>query len=76
MTRIESISALAIREPRDFSASQGTAGSPTSLAGEGRYRWSTAYTVLYSVDFETAIVMVRLSDGRVGYGEAQAPLAP
>ncbi len=76
MTRIESIHALAIREPRDLAASQGTAGSPTSLAGEGRYRWSTAYPVLYSVDFETAIVVVRLSDGRVGYGEAQAPLAP
>ena len=76
MTRIESIHALAIREPRALAASQGTAGSPTSLAGEGRYRWSTAYPVLYSVDFETAIVVVRLSDGRVGYGEAQAPLAP
>jgi D-galactarolactone cycloisomerase len=76
VTRIESIYALAIREPRDLAASQGTAGSPTSLAGEGRYRWSTAYPVLYSVDFETAIVVVRLSDGRVGYGEAQAPLAP
>ncbi len=76
MTRIESIYALSIREPRNFAASRGTAGSPTSLAGAGRYRWSTAYPVLYSVDFETAIVMVRLSDGRVGCGEAQAPLAP
>ena len=76
MTRIESIYTLAMRLPRDHAAARGTAGSPTNLTGDGRYRWSTAYPVLYSVDFETAIVVVRLSDGRVGYGEAQAPLAP
>lgn len=74
--RIESIRAFPIRLPRDFAAAQGTAGSPTTLAGEGRYRWSTAYPVLYSVDFETALVRVELSGGLVGWGEAQAPLAP
>lgn len=74
--RIESIQAFPVRLPRDFVAAQGTAGSPTRLAGEGRYRWSTAYPVLYSVDFETDLVRVELSGGLVGWGEAQAPLAP
>ena len=74
--RIESVTAIPARLPRDFLAAQGTAGSPTTLAGEGRYRWSTAYPVLYSVDFETAVVRVELSNGLVGWGEAQAPLAP
>ena len=31
---------------------------------------------LYAVHFETALVRVTLDDGRVGWGEAQAPLAP
>lgn len=74
--RIESIQAFPVRLPRDFVAAQGTAGTPTRLAGAGRYRWSTAYPVLYSVDFETALVRVELSGGLVGWGEAQAPLAP
>jgi D-galactarolactone cycloisomerase len=74
--RIAHVSAIPIRLPRDHAAARGTAGSPTMLAGAGRYRWSTAYPVLYSVDFETALVRVELSDGRVGWGEAQAPLAP
>lgn len=55
---------------------QGTAGSPTSLTGEGNYRWSTAYPVLYSVNFETALIRLETEDGTVGWGEAQAPLAP
>lgn len=32
--------------------------------------------MLYSVHFETALVRVELEDGTVGWGEAQAPLAP
>lgn len=74
--QIAHVSAIPVRLPRDHAAARGTAGSPTRLAGAGRYRWSTAYPVLYSVDFETALVRVELSDGRVGWGEAQAPLAP
>jgi galactonate dehydratase len=65
-----------VRLPRDAAAAQGTAGSPTALSGSGGYRWSTAYPVLYSVNFETALVRVELSNGLVGWGEAQAPLAP
>ena len=74
--RIRSIRAIPVRLPRDISSSRGTAGSPTSLTGEGGYRWSSAYPVLYSVNFETALVRVELDSGLVGWGEAQAPLAP
>ncbi len=74
--RIQSLTAIPVRLPRDFAHAQGTAGSPTTLSGEGNYRWSTAYPVLYSVHFETALVRIELADGTVGWGEAQAPLAP
>lgn len=74
--RIKSIHAIPVRLPRDIASSRGTAGSPTSLRGDGAYRWSTAYPVLYSEHFETALVRVELEDGLVGWGEAQAPLAP
>ncbi|MBI4626569.1 MAG: mandelate racemase/muconate lactonizing enzyme family protein [Verrucomicrobia bacterium] len=74
--RIKSVHAVAVRLPRDVAQSRGTARSPTSLVGEGGYRWSTAYPVLYSVNFETALVRVELANGLVGWGEAQAPLAP
>lgn len=75
-SRIARLDAFPIRLPRDLVAAHGTAGSPTTLAGEGIYRWSTAYPVLYSTCFETALVRVELDDGLVGWGEAQAPLVP
>jgi L-alanine-DL-glutamate epimerase-like enolase superfamily enzyme len=74
--KIQSIRAIPIRLPRDLSGARGTAGSPTHLVGESNYRWSSAYPVLYSVNFETALIRVELSNGLVGWGEAQAPLAP
>lgn len=74
--RITSLTAIPVRLPRDFANAQGTAGSPTSLTGDGNYRWSTAYPVLYSVHFETALIRIEGEDGTVGWGEAQAPLAP
>ncbi len=74
--RIRSIQAIPVRLPRDIAPARGTAGSPTSLVGEGAYRWSAAYPVLYSENFETALVRVELANGLVGWGEAQAPLAP
>jgi D-galactarolactone cycloisomerase len=73
---IASLNAFPVRLPRDAAAAKGTAGSPTALSGSGGYRWSTAYPVLYSVNFETALVRLELSNGLVGWGEAQAPLAP
>ncbi len=74
--RIKSVQAIPVRLPRDIARSRGTAGSPTSLSGECAYRWSTAYPVLYSENFETALVRMELENGLVGWGEAQAPLAP
>ena len=40
--RITSVQAIPVRLPRDIAHSRGTAGSPTSLVGDGGYRWSTA----------------------------------
>lgn len=75
--KIASIEAFPIRLPRDAGQVTGTAGSPTQLASSKfDYRWSETYPALYSVKFETALVKVTTDDGREGWGEAQAPLAP
>jgi len=75
--KITKVEARAVRLPRDFAAARGTAGTPTLLAdGTGSYRWSSVYPVLYSVNFETALIKVTMDSGIVGWGEAQAPLAP
>jgi galactonate dehydratase len=75
--KIRDVEALPIRLARDHATAQGTAGSPHALfAATGPYQWSRHYPALYSRDFETCLVRVSLSDGRVGWGEAQAPLAP
>ncbi|MBM3724525.1 MAG: mandelate racemase/muconate lactonizing enzyme family protein [Acidobacteria bacterium] len=75
--RIRSVEARPIRLPRDITAATGRAGSPTQLAaGASRYRWSQVFPCLYSTDFETALVRITTTEGRVGWGEAQAPLAP
>ncbi len=75
--KIASVQAFPVRLPRDHGAAQGGAGSPHRLSGgEGDYQWSTHYPALYSTLFETCLVRVTLSDGRTGWGEAQAPLAP
>lgn len=75
--KISAVEAIPIRIPRDRDQAQRTAGSPTPLGNqEGSYRWSTVFPALYSIDFETALVRVTLDDGTVGWGEAQAPLAP
>jgi galactonate dehydratase len=75
--KIRSVEAFAVRVPRDIGAAAGLAGSPTVLgAGRGDYRWSLTYPALYSTNFETALIKVTLDSGLVGWGEAQAPLAP
>lgn len=76
MSRIKNIECFPVKLPRDYAAAKGTAGSPHELRGTGEYRWSAHFPALYSVQFETALVRVQLDDGRVGWGEAQAPLAP
>jgi len=75
--RIESIEAFSLRVPREAKAVTGGAGSPTGLReGAFDYRWSESYPALYSVHLEAALVKVTLESGLVGWGEAQAPLAP
>ena len=75
--KISTVEALPVRIPRDREQARSTAGSPTPLENhEGPYRWSSVFPALYSVDFETALVRVTLDDGTIGWGEAQAPLAP
>ena len=75
--RIANVEAIPFRIARDLGKATGSAGSPTLLApGRGDYRWSDAYPALYSVNIETALIKVTLDTGMVGWGEAQAPLAP
>ncbi len=74
--RIQQIEAVPVQISRDFNNAQGTAGTPNQLQGQGRYRWSVDYPVLYSTELETALVRITTTDGLVGWGEAQAPLAP
>jgi galactonate dehydratase len=74
--RIEEVVAIPVRVPRDLGAARGTAGSPNALEGSGRYRWSVDYPVLYATELETALVRIKTSSGLIGWGEAQAPLAP
>ncbi len=75
--RISKVEAFPVQLARDHGQAQGSAGSPHRLVGgAGNYRWSAHYPALYSTEFETCLVRVTLSDGMVGWGEAQAPLAP
>ncbi|HYZ86022.1 MAG TPA: mandelate racemase/muconate lactonizing enzyme family protein [Bryobacteraceae bacterium] len=75
--KIASVEAIPVRLPRDREGARRTAGSPTALqAGDGRYRWSTTVSALYSTFFETALIRITTTDGAIGWGEAQAPLAP
>jgi len=77
MPNIQHIKAFPISLPRDRAAATGTAGSPTPLqSGTAPLRWSSTVRTVYSERFETTLVRVTLDDGRVGWGEAQAPVAP
>jgi len=74
--KIRRVEAFPVSLERDRAQARGTAGSPTALTGAGNVRWSTSVATVYSPRFETALVRVTLDDGRVGWGEAQAPVAP
>ncbi len=74
--KIASVEAWPFHEERDTAQVSGGAGSPAQLTGAGPYRWAENYPVLYSTRFETALIKVTLASGEVGWGEAQAPLAP
>lgn len=75
--KIVAIEALPVRLSREDQRATGTAGSPTALQVGGRpYRWSKTVPALYSQYFETALIKISTDAGLVGWGEAQAPLAP
>jgi D-galactarolactone cycloisomerase len=75
--KITRITAYAIKIPRDFAASRGTAGTPASLReSENEYRRAATYQTLYSTKIETALVKIETDAGVVGWGESQSPLAP
>jgi D-galactarolactone cycloisomerase len=74
---ISAVDAIPVRIKRERDKAVGSAGSPTRLEdGTANYRWSSVFPVLYPVHFETALVKITLNTGLVGWGEAQAPLAP
>ena len=74
--KIARVEAFPIRLPRDREQARRTAGSPTVLAEDSKYRWSAVFPALYPIHFETALVKITTCDGLVGWGEAQAPPAP
>lgn len=75
--KITRITAYAIKIPRDFTASRGTAGTPAPLReSASEYRPAATYQTLYSTKIETALVKIETDAGLIGWGEAQAPLAP
>ena len=75
--KITSVTAYAIKIPRDLAGARGTAGSPAPLqAGASDYRFAATYQTLYSTKIETALVKIETDAGITGWGEAQAPVAP
>lgn len=75
--KITSVMAYAIKIPRDLTEARGTAGSPAPLqAGASDYRFAATYQTLYSTKIETALVKIETDAGLIGWGEAQAPVAP
>lgn len=77
-TTIARVEAFAVRLPRDTQAAEGTAGSPAPLVDQAgaRYRRAATYPTVYSSHLETMLVRVQTVSGVVGWGEAQAPVAP
>jgi galactonate dehydratase len=75
--KISRVTAYAIKIPRDQATARGTAGSPAPLTeGASDYRFAATYQTLYSSKIETTLVKIETDVGLVGWGEAQAPLAP
>lgn len=75
--KITRITVYAIKIPRDFAASRGTAGSPAPLTESASdYRSAATYQTLYSTKIETALIKIETDGGLTGWGEAQSPLAP
>jgi D-galactarolactone cycloisomerase len=75
--KLARIDTFAVRAPRDAGIARGGAGSPAKLQSDhGRYALAETYGTVYSRDIETLLVKLTTTDGVVGWGEAQAPVAP
>ena len=75
--KITNVTAYAIKIPRDLTMARGTAGSPAPLqAGASDYRLAATYQTIYSTKIETALIKIETDAGLIGWGEAQAPVAP
>jgi D-galactarolactone cycloisomerase len=75
--KLARIDTFAVRVPRDTTAGRGGAGSPAVLqANRDRYALAKTYGTVYARDLETLLVKITTADGMVGWGEAQAPIAP
>lgn len=75
---IGTVAAWAVRVPRVGTSTLGTAGSPArpGAAAGAHHQWASTYRTVYSDHLETTLVRIETSGGLVGWGEAQAPVAP
>ena len=73
---VDSVSSYVVRVPRNFERAIGGAGSPSALETSAR-RYSSArtYSTVYSQEIECLLVKIAAGQ-HVGWGEAQAPVAP
>jgi D-galactarolactone cycloisomerase len=75
--KLARVETFAVQAPRDLTAARGGAGSPAALeSSSARFALAATYGTVYSRDIETLIVKVITTDGAVGWGEAQAAVAP
>lgn len=75
---ITDVQAYALRIPRNYALAQGSAGSPAALdtSSEAIYSLAKTYGTVYSNAIESMLVKITAEDGVIGWGEAQAPVAP
>jgi D-galactarolactone cycloisomerase len=73
---IRAITTYVLRIPRDFGKAIGGAGTPVELrASTNRHTRAATYGTFYSKDLEAFLIKIDAGDF-VGWGEAQAPIAP
>lgn len=73
---VDSVSSYVVRIPRNFDRAVGGAGSPAVLKNpKQRYSAAQSYSTVYSQEIECLLVKV-VAGEYVGWGEAQAPVAP
>jgi galactonate dehydratase len=82
--KITSVTAYAVKIPRDPLNAMGTAGTPARLLransrdapARSHYLWAENYRTLYSTGIETTLVKIETDAAITGWGEAQSPVAP